>query len=262
VDRESKLVPSIPQSLQDAFAETVFNGVREGLNSAFSARLEVVIGDQPAAEGILETAQKTGAELITVGADSHPRRLMFYIGGVAHTVAQRATVPVLVFRPAVHELPHGGVRVLLADDGSKGAEKAAAMLSKFKWPACSEGWLIRVLEWLDLGTIGEDALATDLYTSWRTEYDRTVASARAHVFEELKAKRAELPEIFHATVPLVGEGHRIVEISEAMKREKIDLLVVGSRNLSPLQRFLGSTAEGLLRHAPCSILVVHEVDSA
>ena len=117
------------------------------------------------------------------------------------------------------------------------------------------------MEWLDFGSVAEESLPADIYTNWRKEYDHHVSLARNRIFDELQAKRHELPDIFHALVPLIGEGHRIQEICDAITRERIDMVVTGSRHLTAMGRFLGSTSEGLLRHAPCSLLVVHEADN-
>ena len=260
VTGEKELTPAIPESLGDAFARSVFNDVRQVLPAEIPCQTKRCDGVASVAEGMLSLADQWQADLLVVGADSHPRKLLFYVGGVAHAVAQRARQPVLVYRPTLHPVTHEGVRVLLADDGSPTADRAGKLLHQFTWPPQSEGWLIRVLEWLDFGSVAEESLPGDIYTSWRKEYDHHVSMARNRIFDELQTKRQELPDIFHALVPLIGEGHRIQEICDAITRERIDMVVTGSRHLTSLGRFLGSTSEGLLRHAPCSLLVVHEAD--
>ena len=48
-------------------------------------------------------------------------------------------------------------------------------------------------------------------------------------------------------------------IVEAAREQKAATIVVGSRGLSGLRaRFEGSTSEGVVKHAPCPVIVVHD----
>lgn len=51
-------------------------------------------------------------------------------------------------------------------------------------------------------------------------------------------------------------GSPIQEIAELAKKENIDLIVVGSHGRHGLALLLGSTANGVLHHAPCDVLAV------
>jgi len=52
-------------------------------------------------------------------------------------------------------------------------------------------------------------------------------------------------------------GHPAKTIVEAAKEGKFDLILVGHTGLSEVwARFLGTTAEKVSRHAPCSVLIV------
>jgi len=51
--------------------------------------------------------------------------------------------------------------------------------------------------------------------------------------------------------------HVIDSIVKYVKANHADLLVIGSRELTKSERLhLGSVSESLLRHAPCSVLIV------
>ncbi|HET9867557.1 MAG TPA: universal stress protein, partial [Nitrospira sp.] len=55
----------------------------------------------------------------------------------------------------------------------------------------------------------------------------------------------------------VHMDHVIDTIVKHVEADDADLLVVGSRRLTKTERrHLGSVSESLLRHAPCSVLVV------
>jgi len=56
---------------------------------------------------------------------------------------------------------------------------------------------------------------------------------------------------------LVRPGHPAKTIVEVAKEGKFDLIVMGHSGLSEVwARFLGTTAEKVSRHAPCSVLIV------
>ncbi len=58
---------------------------------------------------------------------------------------------------------------------------------------------------------------------------------------------------------LLVKGHAAEEILKTAKRIRADLVVVGSRGLTGLRRFLlGSVTHKVARHAPCSVLVVRQ----
>lgn len=55
----------------------------------------------------------------------------------------------------------------------------------------------------------------------------------------------------------VLEGYPAEQICELAGKEKYDLIVIGSRGLSVLGRFLiGSVSDRVVHHAPCSVMVV------
>ena len=58
----------------------------------------------------------------------------------------------------------------------------------------------------------------------------------------------------------IPEWHNLAEeILKATKRTRADLVVVGSKGLTGLRRFLlGSVAHKVARHASCSVLVVRQ----
>lgn len=79
-----------------------------------------------------------------------------------------------------------------------------------------------------------------------------------------QAGKQFLRETLHAlskkklgVAPLLTHGHAAEEILKAAKRSRADVIVVGSKGLTGLKCFLlGSVADKVARHAPCSVLVV------
>ena len=61
----------------------------------------------------------------------------------------------------------------------------------------------------------------------------------------------------YAAVTGVQMDHVIDTIVKQVEADRADLLVIGSRELTKSERrYLGSVSESLLRHAPCSVLIV------
>lgn len=55
----------------------------------------------------------------------------------------------------------------------------------------------------------------------------------------------------------VGEGHPAEVIIDVASHEKADLIVVGSRGLTGIKRYLlGSVSTKVSEHAPCSVMIV------
>jgi len=93
------------------------------------------------------------------------------------------------------------------------------------------------------------------------------ASSRASLKEDFEAKGGRV--VNRSCDIATGEGvtvHCKAEISATSvpdaivafaEKEAVDLVVIGSRGLSPASRFrMGSVASKVVRHAPCSVYVV------
>jgi len=56
---------------------------------------------------------------------------------------------------------------------------------------------------------------------------------------------------------LLKEGHTVEEILRTAREGKFDLIVMGARGISRIKEILlGSVTDGVMRHAPCPVLVV------
>jgi nucleotide-binding universal stress UspA family protein len=106
---------------------------------------------------------------------------------------------------------------------------------------------------------GAAALLADL----PLETDSTITVAHVREDEELTRDpvlAAAQKALSHATAAvqfLAPVGHPAEEIVEAAERAPADLVVLGSRGHSAVERFfVGSVAERVARHAPCPVLVV------
>ena len=139
------------------------------------------------------------------------------------------------------------MKILLATDGSDYSQEAAWLLSRLPHAGRIELTVMTVLHvppvrfalptksWISTCAGKERAVATDAF-------DRV-----ASMFEGANA------EIRH----LICEGNPGEAIVEQSKKLKVDLVVVGARGHSTVNRILlGSTSDFVATHAECSVLVV------
>jgi nucleotide-binding universal stress UspA family protein len=135
-------------------------------------------------------------------------------------------------------------KILVGLDGSEGSLKALGQAIELARLCASQLHTISVVEVPGYpGTIGEVVDARDTLTS---RYDSAVQLAIQ------QAGQAGLKLDSHVVV-----GHEVKSIVELVRENNFDLLVVGFMGHSALyDRVMGSTCQGLVRLAPCNVLVV------
>lgn len=136
-------------------------------------------------------------------------------------------------------------KILVAYDGSEGARKALAAGINLAQIHQAELFALAVEEKLPKfpGTIDEVQEEKELANKY---YGQLLAEARQQAQEAgLKLKT------------LLRAGHPAKTIVQVAKEGNFDLLLVGHTGLSAVwAAFLGTTAEKVSRHAPCSVLIV------
>jgi nucleotide-binding universal stress UspA family protein len=175
-----------------------------------------------AAETILYVAERSGADLIVIGAGDQARHSV--TGPTAETVARFAALPVWVSRPIGPERISSVMCALNASPGSREALRVALLLRE-RFSAKLE--LAHVCE--------EDSPAPD---------------------REVSALEKELAERGVADLPLhVAKGRASDELYRMAGERQVDVMVMG-RSSGGLRRvFLGGTAERLLRRLPAALLL-------
>ena len=111
---------------------------------------------------------------------------------------------------------------------------------------------------LTLLHVVEPVAAPDFANSFplMVENDRITAACKAQLQLLVKQKAIE-PKLVEKT--LVRQGRSFHEISEAARTLKTDLIIIATHGYTGLKHaFLGSTAERVVRHAPCPVLIVRE----
>lgn len=136
-------------------------------------------------------------------------------------------------------------RILIATDGSESARRAEEIARKLALDGGQE--LVFVTVWMEpramLGVPVRSAI--EVAHEWAED---TLADARR------EAEAAGL----HATT-FGRRGRPAEEICAVARQLEPEMIVVGSHGLGALEdALLGSVAQGVLKHAPCPVLVVPE----
>ena len=204
----------------------------------------------PPGDILAKAAIEEKAELIVVGTHGRTGLSRFLIGSVALDTVRQATCDVLVVRaPSAKALYQ---RPLVAVDFSSTAQKALAHGAEL---VAADAPIEVVHAWqLPAGSWGATLLGQARFP-WNTVRDAVLAGVQAQAtkFEaDAKAAGREL------RVELV-QGQPTAVVTQTAERGGHDLIVVGAHGHRGVRRLLlGSVAESTIRHAPCSVLVVHE----
>lgn len=215
------------------------------------ASVRAVLEQGHTAERILRTAEAEQCDLIVVGSRGLTGLPHLLLGSVAEKVARHSKIPVLVARS--EQAPR---IIWLGTDGSEGAQRALDWLKTFPGAASAEVTVVSVLPFRE-----------DLARAYRLQFPANSGEAaqQTWVDEQIAAgshaadRLAE--ELRQAQIKATSEvrhGDAAQELLSAAQGSHADLIVVGAQGLSAVERFfIGSVSERVLRHAHCSVAVVH-----
>ncbi len=212
------------------------------------ARVSQMMIDGFADSGLAEAADELGADLLVVGTHGHTGFKRFVLGSVAQRVVRLATGSVLVAR-AGSEGAGGYDKILVPIDFSKFTDPAIKMaidmVSADGQIELFHGWKLPGVTW------AQDAWGSE-WANLR-EGIATAADERGLELVDKYSAKASACITFNnqELMPTVGIHDRVDE-------GHFDLVVMGSHGRKGWKRWtLGSVAEQTVRHAPCSVIVVH-----
>lgn len=197
------------------------------------------------APAVTGTAARRKADLVVVGSRGLSDVKGFLLGSVSRHVAAAAPCPVLVVKRRVPAFE----RIVVSMDGSKPALASVRFLLRLPLPDLARITVASVVPPLPIeaGHVAPGSSLLDLVRKPLEEEAARVAAAAAAPIEKAGFEVATL--VLHGT-----PSHELVKLAEA---KRADLAVVGSRGLTGTSRFLmGSVSEGVVKYAPCSVLVV------
>ncbi|MFN7945915.1 MAG: universal stress protein [Blastocatellia bacterium] len=254
---EGWLPPHQPEAMsQEAFAQDYPDLISEFRRMADSASVrlhslfpgwkisaDVSVGSP--ARTIIERAEVWPADLIVAG--SHGRsaagRLLF--GSVSRKVLTEAHCSVRIARgrPGRTEAP---VRIVIGVDGSPESEAAVTAVAGRIWPADSEACVISV----------QDEIVNTV-VDW---VNRTSGDGKAWMNQTLEDAEAKLHAAGLTTLAAIRKGDPKRVLVEEAERLNADVIFVGARGLSGLERFrLGSVSSAVAARAHCSVEVVRTI---
>lgn len=240
--------------------------------------LTTVMREGAPAKEILLSAEEFDADLVVIGSKGLSGLEGFLLGSVARMVAKRCERPVLVARA-----PQTGIReVIVATDGSAHATHAIQFAARLPLPEGAQQTVVHVVR-------PYKPLPQPMFID-REEHQRTVAEVRRKQQEigtslvvaaatSLATLEKAAPPDYTAAGNLnwgpegalfwrpsgrgaprteLRVGDPATEILELARERKADLIVAGARGVSFIEGLrMGSVADRLLRHARCSVLIVH-----
>ena len=139
---------------RDALATAAFDEVRSRVPQPLRASIHTVVGMQTPRHGLSLAADEWRADMIAIGARGLGPLQRLVLGSVSTSVVHAASLPVLVARPRPQR-KSGGLRVMLACDGSPVSQHAAELLTRFTWPTDATGTVIAVIESMFAGEVPE-----------------------------------------------------------------------------------------------------------
>jgi len=139
------------------------------------------------------------------------------------------------------------MKILLAIDGSEPAGAAVREIRDRSWPPGSRVRVLAVAR--PLIPPGELALAGAAYDQMTKEMVEETRKVAARASDALQRSGISVETV-------VREGDPRTEIVAEADRFQADLVIVGSKGRTGVARWLmGSVAEYVVRHAPCSVEV-------
>jgi nucleotide-binding universal stress UspA family protein len=209
------------------------------------AAVETRVVEGDARQKLIELAKEWSADLMVVGARGLGAVATALLGSVSIAVVRHAPCAVMVVRPSPRPLRSA----IVALDGSEHSLEAARFLGRLPLPS---GLAVRLV-----GVVEPPAMPRTVPSAAR-EMLRAAASRitddRRRALDTTIDAAGKYFRASNRMLPIGAPG----EILERLSAET-DLVVVGARGLGAFKRaLLGSVSERLVRHAGCTVLVVHE----
>jgi nucleotide-binding universal stress UspA family protein len=194
---------------------------------------------------VVEQAGQIGADLVVVGRHGEHQLSERLIGSTSERVVRHAPCSVLVTHPVRREglalMKHIMAATDFSDDATHAADTAAALAKGFD-AAVTLSHVWDLLPPIDL-----------LREPYLPDTDHSFESVLQGKLDKLREDRLDGVV---ANAKLIRHKSAVQALCDAADLGKVDLLVVGTHGLTGIRRLLiGSVAERMVRHAPCSVLV-------
>ncbi|MDH5774404.1 MAG: universal stress protein [Nitrospirota bacterium] len=217
----------------------------------------MVVNGVPGQE-ILSVIQKKKIDIAVLGSRGLSRISGLLLGSVSEWVLNDASCSILIGRPTARSTKSlTGLNILLATDGSPDAWKAVDVLKSLEFSGDTTVTLLHVIK----KHVYETRQVVERTGKSQAEFsklakdlcrDRDLTGVRL-----LRETRDALASSAHNIRECMALGHDAQEIIRTARVQRADLVIVGSKGVTGLRRlFMGSVAQTVSHHAPCSVLVV------
>lgn len=222
---------------------------------------KTIVDFAPAQVGIPEAARELKTDLIVISTRGHTGLQRILLGSTAARVVRYASCPVLTVRPAAGAKSRGAKaailgpiikRILVPIVFSEGCDSSIRFATTLARIMQAQLTLLHVVASLPLNT-------SRYYISEVQQYD---AEVKLDAKQRLKSLAATLPPDIQSEV-LLRQNTPHLGIIRAARERRCDLITLPTRDLTSLKDFvLGSTAEKVIRHAPCPVLTFNRHSTA
>ncbi len=207
---------------------------------------------------INEAAEKYRADLIVIATRGLTGLKQTFLGSTTQRVVRSAPCPVLVVRGNEHFSAKERAR------RGRTPLQFQKILVPVDFSECSRVGLDYALEFarefrssllLFHSVVVHNYALSDEYTA--LEAPNILSQQQEDADEEMTRLRREISKEFGKIETKVAVGSPVEGIDECVWAEGIDLIITSTHGRSGVKRvFIGSTAEQIVRHAPCPVLVV------
>lgn len=205
---------------------------------------------------ILSEAEAFSADLIVLGSVGHSAIGRILLGSVSQKVLTEAHCSVRVARGKI-ELDNGPLRIVIAFDLSKGADRAVKAVAARNWPEGTNVKLVSVADAASPSFIGAVIPSVrEAVTELNQAEGELLERAGSAALDTLKSAGLD------GSLEIV-EGNPKHKIVEAAEKWGADSIFLGANAFgSRLERFLiGSTSAAVSERAHCSVEVVRGPDA-
>src|SRR5580693_1628505 len=207
----------------------------------------------PAQVGIPEAARELKIDLIVISTRGHTGLQRILLGSTTARVVRYASCPVLTVRPVAGATKISGpktanlgpivTRILVPVVFSEGCTSTVRFATTLARIMQAQLTLLHVIAPLPLDC--------SRYIAEVQQYD---AEVKLDAKQKLKSLAATLPKDITSEV-MLRQNIPHLGIIRAAREHRCDLITLPTRDLTSLKDFvLGSTAEKVIRHAPCPVL--------
>lgn len=238
------------RKIENIIAPRILDGARTVLKG-LPAGIEAVLNEGHPDVSIVETAEKTCADLIVMGARGLKPLTSALYGSVTRSVVIRSPLPVFVVK-LPREQPGPQLRILYATDGSACSLDAGRLLARMPLPDDSEVSVLHVIpSGIDIPQkfrLELDSMIRDTVERIRTAELKKSEKVLELTFESFRGRYSKA----YAVTKFGDPSTEIIETAESLKS---DIIVVGSRGVRGIKGIIGSTSRNVFRHARCSVLI-------